>query len=233
MAFAENPECLAHVLVNPRRHAESRERQAKLLPRARRASRLRPTHRVRPRHLGLRRDPVPRLSRSTSVKARQASLRHRRVVSIFRQVPDLSAASLTHSSNIAAIDCSKLASEGVTKVWILCGGLTTWRALLSAPRRWFRARDLLSNAALNPDETSSLEQAHDALVLFDVPAVLVVVFRDRQRTDIRALRFPHAGARHPSTFGLHSRAAQLVEIDLHSRQDTIELRDVARSAVVR
>src|SRR5688572_1311462 len=79
----------------------------------------------------------------------------------------------------------------------------------------------------------SLEQAHDALVLFDVPAILVVVSRDRHRTNIRALRFPDAGTLHCSSCELLSRAAQFVELDLHSSQDTVELGDIAGSAVVR
>src|SRR5262249_29189601 len=78
-----------------------------------------------------------------------------------------------------------------------------------------------------------LEQAPGALVLLDVPAVLVVVFRDRQRTNIRAVRSPHTRTGHGSSRELHSRPAQLVELDLHSRQNTVELRDVLASAVVR
>src|SRR5262245_61865529 len=72
----------------------------------------------------------------------------------------------------------------------------------------------------------TLEQAHDALILFDVPAVLVVVSRDPHRTSIRAIRFPDARASHRSAFELHSRPAQSIELHVHSRQDAIELRDV-------
>src|SRR6185503_2265407 len=115
------------------------------------------THQAPARLLGLPRDPVPPLSRWTSVEAQQAALRHRRVVSIFRQVHDLAAAFVNLSSNIAATDCSKLAPEGVTRVWIshaqervqqaypslndlLHGVMITRRALLSAPRTSFRRK---------------------------------------------------------------------------------------------
>src|SRR6185436_453629 len=40
----------------------------------------------------------------------------------------------------------------------------------------------------------SLEQADDALVFLDVPAVLVVVSRDRNRTYLGAVRLPDTGA---------------------------------------
>src|SRR5690242_5250825 len=80
---------------------------------------------------------------------------------------------------------------------------------------------------------SITEETHDALIFFDVPAVLVVVSRDRQWTSISAFHFPDTGTGHRTACGLHSRSAQLIEVDLHSRQDTVELRDVPGSAVVR
>ena len=79
----------------------------------------------------------------------------------------------------------------------------------------------------------SLKHTHDCLVLFDVPAVLVVVSRDRYRADVRALRFPETRAGHRRSCNPRSRGAQFAEPDLHSRQDTVELRDVSGSAVVR
>src|SRR5688572_18879223 len=73
----------------------------------------------------------------------------------------------------------------------------------------------------------SLEQAHDALILLDVPAVLVVISRDRDGTDVRPVRFPDTRTFHERAFELLSRAAQLVELDLHSSQHTVELGDIS------
>src|SRR4051812_25044593 len=78
----------------------------------------------------------------------------------------------------------------------------------------------------------SLEQAHDALVLLDVPAVLVVVSGNRHRARRRALRFPDARALHRRVAELCQRAAQLVELHVHLVEPPIELGDVARPAVV-
>src|SRR6185437_16615660 len=81
--------------------------------------------------------------------------------------------------------------------------------------------------------TAIREQAHDALVLLDVPAVLIVVSGDRDRTHLASARLPDARTGHCSPVELRSRAAQFVELDLHSSQYAVELRDVSGSAVVR
>src|ERR1700733_3906150 len=64
------------------------------------------------------------------------------------------------------------------------------------------------------------QHPHDSLVLFDVPAVLVVVSWDGYRTDVRALHFPETRAGHRRSCNLRSRGAQFTEPDLHFRQDT-------------
>ena len=70
------------------------------------------------------------------------------------------------------------------------------------------------------------------MILLDVPAILVVVSRNRHRPNTGAIRFPHARTGHCLSFELHARATELVELDFHSSEDTVELGDVARAAVV-
>src|SRR6187455_2554633 len=78
-----------------------------------------------------------------------------------------------------------------------------------------------------------LEDAQDALVLLDVPAVLIVVAGDRYGDDIAVHLLPQAGTCHLASLRLLAGGAQVLEFHSHALDDTVKLLHVLRTAVVR
>src|ERR1700679_4093360 len=79
---------------------------------------------------------------------------------------------------------------------------------------------------------TSIEQAEDALILFDVAPIFTVVSRNADCSHHRGFLAPDTGAGDRGARGELARAAQLAERDAHAVERTIKLRDVARAAVV-
>src|SRR5271155_3578987 len=80
--------------------------------------------------------------------------------------------------------------------------------------------------------THSIEQAEDALILFDVAAIFAVVRRNADCSHHRGFLAPDTGAGDCGARGELARAAQLAERDPHAVERTIKFRDVARAAIV-
>src|ERR1700679_888524 len=97
-----------------------------------------------------------------------------------------------------------------------------------------RVAALGCNAAWFPISApaGSIEQACDALIIFDVAAIFAVVRRNADCSHHRGLLAPDAGAGDCGVRSKLPRAAQLAEGDAHAVERTIKLRDVARAAVV-
>src|SRR5580700_2423479 len=78
----------------------------------------------------------------------------------------------------------------------------------------------------------SIEQAEDALILFDVAAIFAVVTRNADCSHHRGFLTPDTGAGDCGARGELARAAQLAELDAHAVERTIKFCDVARAAIV-
>src|ERR1700721_4880128 len=98
-----------------------------------------------------------------------------------------------------------------------------------------RCRSTPSKGRVNPAisaNADSIEQAEDALILFDVAAIFAVVRRNADCSHDRGFLAPDTGAGDCGARGELARAAQLAERDTHAVERTIKLCDVARAAVV-
>src|SRR4029077_3051537 len=78
----------------------------------------------------------------------------------------------------------------------------------------------------------SIEQAQDALILFDVAAIFAVVTRNTDCSPHRGFLTPDTGAGDCGARGELACAAHLSELDAHAVERTVKLGDVARAAVV-
>src|SRR5258707_11694003 len=88
---------------------------------------------------------------------------------------------------------------------------------------------------LNPAisaNAGSIEQAEDALILFDVAAIFAIVTRNADCSHHRGLLAPDTGAGDCGARGGLARAAQLAELDAHAVERAIKLCDIARAAIV-
>src|ERR1700677_3408373 len=97
-----------------------------------------------------------------------------------------------------------------------------------------RVAALGCNAAWFPISATagSIEQAEDALILFDVAAIFAVVRRNADCSHHRGFLAPDTRAGDCGARGQLARAAQLAELDAHAVERTIKLCDVARAAIV-
>src|ERR1700688_4897548 len=86
------------------------------------------------------------------------------------------------------------------------------------------------NPAISAD-AGSIEQAEDALILFDVAAIFAVVRRNADCPHHRGFLAPNTGTGDCGARGELSRAAQFAELDAHAVECTIKLCDVARAAI--
>src|SRR5271156_4582317 len=92
-----------------------------------------------------------------------------------------------------------------------------------------------SKGRVNPAisaNAGSIEQAEDALILFDVAPIFAVVRRNADCSHHRGFLAPDTGAGDIGVRGELARAAQLAERDAHAVERTIKFRDVARAAIV-
>src|ERR1700732_1016830 len=90
-------------------------------------------------------------------------------------------------------------------------------------------------ARVNPAisaNAGSIEQAEDALILFDVAAIFAVVRRNADCSHHRGLLAPDTGAGDCGARGELARRAQPAELDPQAVERTIKLRDGARAAIV-
>src|ERR1700722_9610724 len=101
-------------------------------------------------------------------------------------------------------------------------------AVLTAKDRWVKAP---VNSTISAN-AGSIEQAEDALILFEVADIFPVVRRNADCPHHRGLLAPDTRAGDCGARGERSGAAQLAERDAHAVERTIKLCDVARAAVV-
>src|SRR6187549_1378322 len=129
-----------------------------------------------------------------------------------------------HNKSRAVSMCAAK-SPRIQRSWMQCAPMSPSPAASARSNSIARSRSDRVRSGRSAGCISSLEQAHDALVLLDVPAVLVVVFRDRHRIGCISIRLPDAWTLHGRVGGCAVRAAQLIELYLHSGEHTVELGD--------
>src|SRR6202049_608611 len=101
----------------------------------------------------------------------------------------------------------------------------------SSTRPKGRAAKAGVNTAISAN-AGSIEQAEDALILFDGAAIFAVVRRNADCSHHRGFLAPDTGAGDCGARGGLARAAQLAELDAHAVERTIKLCDVARNPSV-